>query len=1276
MSESKHSEKEESAPWFDGTSAGWAELHRQTEVFAWEGALIAPGLARADVSKWIASGYLGTRFAHRGPENESAFPDVVTFFPPQEGGDLWQETLSEILRLMREQQADELSLRIAPRLFECRSLVTLQAEDLLRQFSNVPEGSCCFVIGCDLYRSSELAAEHVEQKRIYLEDVVEAELQRLNERLLELATARRLTIVATYEYWRVRRCEFWSVFRERERFLGGVIAPAIGSIAPALVKKAQAAFDENGWAEVDAVAQEAGVPASVLGAKVVEWFINSEEPNCGALLAAHPGVRESLLPENLIAAAQLLSKHGVGGGERELLEAALAHARALPLEALSIGYHTAQGAALEDLAGRFRLRLLQRFPCHRVAQAINCNWLFRQRRFAESVPVAQLLGEPILIAEAEAFASETMRVEKFLEEAAKVNDREGALIECAQEALQRGGYRHAILWCREVSETHAAFYRAFVLRVEALSRALHRSSKGIYLSEFTELCRIAAQRPYQPAFREKLFWLIDHGIEEPSAKILLSATLLHAAQAQSVHDDTTISASRELNGELREKAKPLDGEKFHRALEQYLDSVLGREIHLGEGDLPELFANEMGAEAIKALCYALDDLEVKCEPLICRRSLHLLVLLCTRHGDPSADLSCLQSIAGWQVVTGDAQEARDLAETALQKWSQTQPRFVAWRTSLAWLISADVYHRSGNILSAALCAYLALLSLDGPGWNIECLFELYRLCARVQRDLDFMPGVLAVAAIERRILEQFPGNKTALHRHEVFLYQALSRAALRSATPAEVLELLHTGDALLNVGVETEKAPLLSMQANLIRRLGEAAVPAELLERFRENLASLPAPFRPFLGGAARTKVTRDELLTAIRALSAARFAEDLSFQVSPILPLACNAPAAACADNDPELFLLASSLLAQPAMAVSLAAKAEAEAADAFSFEPLLKITLAELQSCLRENETALILSGEPGRSLYRMLVTKTACSAPGIVPEDEWDATAFAIWRRTHFKRFDWEIPRDILDPIRRPPAKEVRDLMADLRLAIDPLPEELVIIPPTHLFGFTFNLARHGAGFLGEATRVSIAPSMFWLFHRRTHAWNGAPKRMAWIGSQHTKDMGLHVLRARVEHVLVAHNFAIDRSDQPRDFANSQMVMLGAHGGTGLFQYFRTVGDRVVQFAPTNLAVLLENAGCVVLAVCSGGRSDTQHGSEEALGLTAALLRAGVRCVIAPPWPLVIDVMDRWLPAFLHAVDAGATMSEAAKEGQIAIGQRFDHPLPKLQLHLYGDAAFRVV
>ena len=57
------------------------------------------------------------------------------------------------------------------------------------------------------------------------------------------------------------------------------------------------------------------------------------------------------------------------------------------------------------------------------------------------------------------------------------------------------------------------------------------------------------------------------------------------------------------------------------------------------------------------------------------------------------------------------------------------------------------------------------------------------------------------------------------------------------------------------------------------------------------------------------------------------------------------------------------------------------------------------------------------------------------------------------------------------------------------------------------------------------------------------------------------------------------------------------------------------------------------------------------------------------------MLIDVMDLWLPVFLDAMDRGLKASEAVQIGRQAISQRFDHPLARLQLHVFGDAGFRI-
>lgn len=183
------------------------------------------------------------------------------------------------------------------------------------------------------------------------------------------------------------------------------------------------------------------------------------------------------------------------------------------------------------------------------------------------------------------------------------------------------------------------------------------------------------------------------------------------------------------------------------------------------------------------------------------------------------------------------------------------------------------------------------------------------------------------------------------------------------------------------------------------------------------------------------------------------------------------------------------------------------------------------------------------------------------------------------------------------------------------------------------------------------------------------------MAWIGSGKTKDGTLIVLKEQAEGALRAGGFTISADTGPHDFASAELAFVAAHGGTGAANYFRSVGDRVSHFSPAEMAFMLKSCGCVVLAVCSGGRSDGQSGNTETLGLVSSLLRAGVRCVIAPPWPLDIEVVRYWLPAFLEAMDRGKCVGDAVAEARDAVRVELDHPCAWGQLHVYGDQLFRL-
>jgi hypothetical protein len=67
---------------------------------------------------------------------------------------------------------------------------------------------------------------------------------------------------------------------------------------------------------------------------------------------------------------------------------------------------------------------------------------------------------------------------------------------------------------------------------------------------------------------------------------------------------------------------------------------------------------------------------------------------------------------------------------------------------------------------------------------------------------------------------------------------------------------------------------------------------------------------------------------------------------------------------------------------------------------------------------------------------------------------------------------------------------------------------------------------------------------------------------------------------------------------------------------------------------------------------------------------LFRVGVRCVVAAPWPLDIQVVEHWLPAFLDSMNGGETVGKAAERARNAVRLKIDHPCAWAQMHVYGD------
>jgi CHAT domain-containing protein len=149
----------------------------------------------------------------------------------------------------------------------------------------------------------------------------------------------------------------------------------------------------------------------------------------------------------------------------------------------------------------------------------------------------------------------------------------------------------------------------------------------------------------------------------------------------------------------------------------------------------------------------------------------------------------------------------------------------------------------------------------------------------------------------------------------------------------------------------------------------------------------------------------------------------------------------------------------------------------------------------------------------------------------------------------------------------------------------------------------------------------------------------------------------------------------TDVVKDVHNTKMVVISSHGGVGFLDYFRTITDQTHSYSSQEFANRLDGCGCVVLFVCSAGRSDPQFNSSETLGLVSALLSQNVRCVVASAWPLEVHIPEKWLPVFLESLSTGSNVADAVFKASKMVRSDLDHPGAWAALQVYGDPAFTV-
>ena len=763
-----------------------------------------------------------------------------------------------------------------------------------------------------------------------------------------------------------------------------------------------------------------------------------------------------------------------------------------------------------------------------------------------------------------------------------------------------------------------------------------------------------AVHPADTASRERLDELLSVDITGTVGVALLAHALLRLADAPEDVPAWVAPSTAEVDLDIAQF------KSFYLGAAEWLNRQ--RAIDLATVELPEQLLTLPADTALHHLKQMVQFV-IKQEQVDDSRTLRLMLMVAFAVAPHTNlcndDLDILRSVTSRLVVSGEAQLARDLVEAGL---AATQGR--TERLRLAWFAYGDVFHRMRNG-SRALLAFGCARATQGRVELDQAYYETIGI-VRALRDTGLLEPARQFLDRSEQLLVQMGMHARAGHRIET-MRLGLQMSELNttdSRDSAAWAALLRAIDANLQVVMreKDELAMVLLMAVQTLHRaegLGLEIDP-RMRDRIEEALRAVGGITAELVQLASNSAVGPERLLDRARAVQQARYSDDVGFDVQYLVRAARAQLSENATFADATIASFAAELTTDHA--ISLPRVGEGGWLPAAIEEPAR--TLEDLS---RRGLRVEMLAFDSADRLVR--VSAEAGSLTVHREDGAFSLRGLHAWSL----HFPYEYGLETNDP------NLFYTSMRELGLSRG-VGNRAVFILDVRLQRLPPQLLLIEGELLGREAAVAVAPSLTWL-----RAAMSVPRRSyappaAWISTaaEGSGNGTLATVADRVTDVLEQHGVALQTGAQlPENLKGAQLAIVAAHGGLADDnRFFKVVSDEAqLRVSALALARALEGAGVVVLFVCSGGRQDEHPDASTTVGLPKQLLDRGSAAVIASPWPLDSRVPSHWLPAFLAAWEAGATLIEANDAGNRAVGARMgNEPRDALAMTLYGNPFLR--
>lgn len=967
-------------------------------------------------------------------------------------------------------------------------------------------------------------------------------------------------------------------------------------------------------------------------------------------------------------------------------------------------------------ARRILARLSEEFPGSPVTKAKRLKLAMLDRDFDTAKGLAADIGDAYIAELCGLLSSEKLRVKPFLDFSRSVGRENRAFRDLATEANRRGRYGAAWRFLRKCTPCGTIV----ALQCEVLAKRVIRRGaiNDSFVNNLRSIMAYVSANPGDMEARFALQGLLEDDLEDYTSMILLAvlmdreATLLHES---AMHTKATDECRWIVDQDF--ETNPSDDS--YLMLMKLMESLPRVTTLVGDGELPSALKSVVTHKMLHDWVYLLQhdqswsvDKDQSTRLLL----LHVIMLLARHLNDPTTDFLAIRYGILARCLAGRLQDARDLAETALMVLPSSQPNFRRWRLAFGWLCHAEAFQRSSNPHAALSTLCLALLAASNQSIpSMKGVKEVFRLCSRIARDIRILPLAVKYIGFERDLMQSHKIEMDTEYQLAQLEHSIKALACLGAGTAEEIEELVREGCKFVEQEYDSQPEPMLSTLAILLVQLKQRKKEVDpVYEKvFRKHVEQVRPDIKDLLLSQIDSSPTIARLQQLARRAGHANSLNDLAFQGTPLRILAERAVAHSQERRDPVLFLTAASILSQPILTLSILRgsvredtmdsntinewlyghiadnnRSPEQMADVSrlsqlanrtarsSFESVLDVTPASIVAHLNDDEIVTVLSRDSQGNLYQLQLAKKGTGEVRLLSPDVWSPSLYSAWRKKYPAAYgEWSPSSDPLEHD-TPTTEEIRDTVHGL--SMDGWARDIanIIVPDSELFGFPFGLSLHEKQFVGSRYQTACTPSLQWFLRARTTPPDLDGRKVAWMGTPGKRDWGLEQLDSKIMKSLTEANVHPSTAESPSGFHNVSLGIVAAHGGVGPFgQFVSITADRKRRFTPDEFAECFENCGCLVLLICSAGRSDERLHTSETRGLVSALLERGVRSIIAPVWPLAIAVAAIWLPVFLDQITKGICVGAAAFSATREAERIFPNPCAWAGLQVYGDYLLRL-